>query len=255
MLWVLVSAGCVTATLACLALVRARHIVAPRHAATGCAAAQPDRASATSILLCRPLRTVRGHAGRRASPAPRRGVGGEYPALAWTPRQRRAAAKAFVLHPRKYDGRSSTDRRLVPRGIRNVEVHLHHDEDTADKLLPRYASSWTRCTRHGLLRKTDRPGRYVHPRELGPRQLAARRALVRRGRRAGRSGRYRMPCGHDDALGAVGHADRHDQLHLLRARRARTAEVARPRPQSRGRQLGRPGRAAHGAGPPHAQLA
>ena len=83
--------------------------------------------------------------------------------------------------------------------------------------------------RHGLLsrdRRTGRLGLRLHPRQLGPGQLATRRPLVRRQQRARCPARDRMLRRFHLPLGPQPDPAAQDQQHLLRGRRPRPAPVA-----------------------------
>ena len=85
---------------------------------------------------------------------------------------------------------------LCRAGFGEVEVHLHHDGDTAENLRRTLLEfKDTLADRHGLLardRGDRRAGLRLHPRQLGPGQLPARRPMVRRQRRARRPPRDRL---------------------------------------------------------------
>ena len=76
--------------------------------------------------------------------------------------------------------------RLCEAGLAEVEIHLHHDHDTSDGLRTRCSISHAAVARPWPADDYARwRGRVrLHPRELGARQRAARRPLLRCERRA-----------------------------------------------------------------------
>ena len=77
---------------------------------------------------------------------------------------------------------------LCADGFGEIEIHLHHDDDTAETSPRRCAASARPCTsataRCRAIRAA-RAGVRLHPRQLVARQLARRRPLVRHQQRAG----------------------------------------------------------------------
>ena len=105
------------------------------------------------------------------------------PALRGLPRQRRPPAAAHVLLPGRQYNPEHLDALagLCRAGFGEVEVHLHHDGDTADGLRRATLAEAKDAARrrHGLLprhRGTGRTGLRLRPRQLGPGQLPARTA-------------------------------------------------------------------------------
>ena len=128
---------------------------------------------------------------------------------------------------------------LCRAGYGEVEIHLHHDNDTAENLRETLAGgpgslpipSWP-----ARPRPEDRPARFrLHPRQLGAGQFAARRPMVRRQQRARRPARDGLLRRFHVPLGPQPDPAAQDQQHLLRDRRSPAAPLARPRDRRRDR--------------------
>ena len=125
-------------------------------------------APARLFLLRRSLRAVRGHEGpgRRAHERVRVWME-KYPALAGVTRDSfgRHPEHTFFYPIEEYDPDADRCARgaHAPRGFGDVEVHLHHDNDTAENLRAHGRPVRRGAARtHGLLQREPTPGQVIY---------------------------------------------------------------------------------------------
>ena len=192
--------------------------------------ARPEGERHVLVAVCDHFEPL--HGGRRARSVSRASA----PGANATPRWRAAFATRTVGRraTRSSSPARSITRRfveplaeMVEAGLGEVEVHLHHDGDTralacSDKL----AQTLTDLEAHGVVpERSGRPGVGVHPRQLGARERPARRAMVRRRRRARAPPRARLlrRLHVPERARPLPAVDR--QPHLLSARRVAPARL------------------------------
>jgi hypothetical protein len=140
-------------------------------------------------------------------------------------RCRRTATAAQLLLSRRGISRRASEKlaSLCADGYGEIEIHLHHDDDTPENFkltIDRFNKLLHE--RHNALPRDprDRPTALrFYPRQLVPGQFTRRRTLVRYQQRADPAARAWLLRRLHPALGAERNADAHDQRDLLRDRR------------------------------------
>ena len=108
-----------------------------------------------------------------------------------------------------------------------AEIHLHHDNDTAENLRATLLRGKENLAALGLLSRDGRCALRIHPRELGARPLASRGQRLRSAGRAAHPPSHRLLRRPHAPQRAERLPSPHDQFALLRPRR-RPAALARP---------------------------